>query len=154
MAWEEHHIQHWSLLCLQVPCHGPGLWCAADSVGPCQMETGGDLSIAMEWTWTWAKAWLVQLNFWLCVCLGVQVPYHGRGLSWLPDSVGISQGEPVGAGPWQWSAYGLRLIYVLGGASYSGTECPLCPAGTLPWPGSLVCCSLSWALSGGTSWRE
>ena len=57
MAWEVHHIQ--AMGALQVPCHGPGLSCAADSVGPSHMETGVGLSIAMEWTW--AKAWLVHL---------------------------------------------------------------------------------------------
>ena len=33
MAWEVHHIQ--AMGALQVPCHGPGLLCAAHSVGPC-----------------------------------------------------------------------------------------------------------------------
>ena len=43
------HIQALSALyALQVPCHGPGLSCDADSVGPSHMETGVGLSIAME----------------------------------------------------------------------------------------------------------
>ena len=72
-----------------------------------------NLVLACPLLWSEHRLRLGMSSCWemlLALCMsGVQVPYHGQGLSCFPDSGGSSQGEPVGAGPWQRSAYGLRL---------------------------------------------